>query len=63
MRLTESSHRYTQKQPNFVECFTTRLLRPDADAEAEDIVKWAAGGLYAGASDTVNQVLLFLLPA
>ncbi|KAJ3913952.1 cytochrome P450 [Lentinula edodes] len=63
--LSDVPHNWVKKQmeqPNFVECFTTRLLRPNADAEAEDIVKWAAGGLYAGASDTtVSALTSFIL--
>jgi hypothetical protein len=27
------------------------------DSEKEDIIKWGAGGLYAGAADTVNHYI------
>ncbi|KAG6853550.1 hypothetical protein C0991_003342 [Blastosporella zonata] len=47
---------------NFTESFTSRLLRPNGvdmvDAEQEDIIKWCAGGLYAGAGDTTVSALL-----
>ncbi|KAF8056530.1 cytochrome P450 [Lyophyllum atratum] len=46
----------------FTESFTSRHLRPNGadmvDAEQEDIVKWCAGGLYAGAGDTTVSALL-----
>lgn len=39
-------------------CFTSRLLAPEdrekATPEEEDVIKWCAGGLYAGAGDTVR---------
>ncbi|KAJ3786750.1 cytochrome P450, partial [Lentinula aff. detonsa] len=63
--LSDVPHNWVKKQmkhSNYEECFTTRLLRPDEGAEAEDIVKWAAGGLYAGASDTtVSALTSFIL--
>ncbi|KAG6856615.1 hypothetical protein H0H87_002570 [Tephrocybe sp. NHM501043] len=47
---------------HFVESFTSRLLRPNGidmvDAKQEDIIKWCAGGLYAGAGDTTVSALL-----
>ncbi|KZT20213.1 cytochrome P450 [Neolentinus lepideus HHB14362 ss-1] len=43
------------------DCFTTRLLKPSGgkavSADEEDIIKWAAGGLYAGAADTTFSAL------
>ncbi|TFK49211.1 cytochrome P450 [Heliocybe sulcata] len=43
------------------DCFTTRLLRPSngkiVTANEEDIIKWASGGLYAGAADTTFSAL------
>ncbi|GLB39440.1 putative cytochrome p450 [Lyophyllum shimeji] len=46
----------------FTESFTSRHLRPNGidmvDAEQEDIVKWCAGGLYAGAGDTTVSALI-----
>ncbi|KAG6917491.1 hypothetical protein DXG01_002355 [Tephrocybe rancida] len=46
----------------FTESFTSQLLRPEGvdmvNAEQEDIVKWCAGGLYAGAGDTTVSALL-----
>ncbi|KAG6811069.1 hypothetical protein H0H92_009129 [Tricholoma furcatifolium] len=47
---------------DFIESFTSRNLRPNGidmvDAEQEDIIKWCAGGLYAGAGDTTVSALL-----
>ncbi|EPQ53791.1 cytochrome P450 [Gloeophyllum trabeum ATCC 11539] len=44
------------------DCFTTRLLKPSsgkvASVDEEDIIKWAAGGLYAGAADTTFSALV-----
>ncbi|KAJ6609810.1 cytochrome P450 [Mycena sp. CBHHK59/15] len=37
-----------------VPSFTSRLLRAGMSEEEEDIVKWCAGALYAGAADTVR---------
>ncbi|KAJ4474472.1 cytochrome P450 [Lentinula aciculospora] len=63
--LSDVPHNWVKKQmeqPSYMECFTTHFLRRNADAEAEDIVKWAAGGLYAGASDTtVSALTSFIL--
>jgi hypothetical protein len=46
-----------QASGNYTESFTSRHLRPNGeiviDAEHDDIIKWCAGGLYAGAADTV----------
>ncbi|TFK21403.1 cytochrome P450 [Coprinopsis marcescibilis] len=56
---------------NYEESFTSRLLRPDPETgvdgvqvgpEQEELVKWCAGGLYAGASDTtVSAIVSFIL--
>lgn len=47
---------------NYVESFTSRLLQPDGktmvESEQEDVIKWCAGGLYAGAADTVCSLHL-----
>ncbi|KAG5653466.1 hypothetical protein H0H81_000235 [Sphagnurus paluster] len=47
---------------SFTESFTSRHLRASKvdmlDSEKEDIVKWCAGGLYAGAGDTTVSALL-----
>lgn len=56
----------TKASGNYIESFTSRLLRPDGvntvNKVEEDMIKWCAGGLYAGASDTVivNSDLMFL---
>ncbi|KAF9000900.1 cytochrome P450 [Cyathus striatus] len=49
----------------YTESFTSRLLYPGISDEEEDIVKWCAGGLYAGAGDTachftVSALLSFM---
>ncbi|KAJ6452419.1 cytochrome P450 [Mycena sanguinolenta] len=42
--------------------FTSRLLRPGMSEEEEDIVKWCAGALYAGAADTtVSAIISFVM--
>ncbi|KAJ7859776.1 cytochrome P450 [Mycena olivaceomarginata] len=42
--------------------FTSRLLRPGMTEEEEDIVKWCAGALYAGAADTtVSAMISFIM--
>ncbi|KAF8646168.1 hypothetical protein AX16_007363 [Volvariella volvacea WC 439] len=48
---------------NFTESFTSsHLSQPDVDSEQDDIIKWCAGGLYAGAFDTtVSALISFLL--
>ncbi|KAG5717253.1 O-methylsterigmatocystin oxidoreductase [Termitomyces sp. T112] len=63
--LSEVPHDWVKKQMEtgeFIESFTSRHLRPNGedmvDAEQEDIVKWCAGGLYAGAGDTTLSALL-----
>ncbi|KAJ7936986.1 cytochrome P450 [Mycena leptocephala] len=38
--------------------FTSRLLRPGMTEDEEDIVKWCAGALYAGAADTTVSALI-----
>lgn len=53
-----SDRRFFKESGDFIDSFTSRYLRPNGidmvDAEQEDIVKWCAGGLYAGAGDTVR---------
>ncbi len=50
----------TQASRDYMESFTSRLLRPDAsqpiehDEEEEDIIKCLGAGLYAGGGDTVR---------
>ncbi|KAG6836306.1 hypothetical protein H0H93_009279 [Arthromyces matolae] len=58
-------HAWVKKQMAtgvFIESFTSRHLRPNGidmvDAKQEDIVKWCAGGLYAGAGDTTVSALM-----
>ncbi|KAJ6592884.1 cytochrome P450 [Mycena capillaripes] len=42
--------------------FTSQLLRPGMSEEEEDIVKWCAGALYAGAADTtVSATVSFIM--
>lgn len=42
---------------NYSDSFTSSLLAKDGvpvSSEEEDIIRWCAGGLYVGASDTVR---------
>ncbi|KAJ7149692.1 cytochrome P450 [Mycena filopes] len=42
--------------------FTSRLLRPGMSEDEEDIVKWCAGALHSGASDTtVSTMISFIM--
>ncbi|KAF7369534.1 Cytochrome P450 [Mycena venus] len=42
--------------------FTSQLLRPGMSEEEENIVKWCAGALYAGAADTtVSAIISFIM--
>ncbi|KAF9070749.1 cytochrome P450 [Rhodocollybia butyracea] len=73
--LSDVPHNWVKMQMErgtHIESFTSRLIRPSpsgpggsntADAESEDLIKWAAGGLYAGASDTwtVSALTSFIL--
>lgn len=52
----------------YLDSFTSQLIRPGGPgtefvgSNMEDIVKWCAGGLYAGAADTtVSAILSFIL--
>ena len=49
-----------QASGTYIESFTSRHLQPNGDdmvdGEQEDIIKWCAGGLYAGAADTVSHI-------
>jgi len=48
-----------QEKGDYTDSFTSRLLqREDGEpptAEEENTIKWCAGGLYAGAGDTVRS--------
>lgn len=53
-----------QAKQDYVESFTSRLLRPEGSgsdsmnqlsAEEDDIIMNCGGGLYAGAGDTVSD--------
>ncbi|PFH47463.1 hypothetical protein AMATHDRAFT_67716 [Amanita thiersii Skay4041] len=67
--ISDVTHQWAKERiasGSYVESFTSRLLRPDGvnfvDPEEEDIIKWCAGGLYAGAADTtVSALISFLL--
>ncbi|KAK0444635.1 cytochrome P450 [Desarmillaria tabescens] len=60
-------HEWVKKQMalgGYTESFTSRLLntKSGSDPEEEDIIKWCAGGLYAGAADTtVSAMISFLM--
>ncbi|KAF8958869.1 cytochrome P450 [Flammula alnicola] len=67
--LSEVPHNWVKGQmakKHYEESFTSRLLRPGdgiggakpISAEEEDIIKWCAGGLYAGAADTTVSALI-----
>jgi len=52
-----SNSRSYQASGRFIKSFTSGHLQPNGmnmvDTEQEDIIKWCAGGLYAGSADTV----------
>ncbi|KAG6872786.1 hypothetical protein C0995_006706 [Termitomyces sp. Mi166 len=63
--LSEVPHVWVKEQmaaSDFIESFTSQHLRPNGidmvGPEQEDVVKWCAGGLYAGAGDTTVSALL-----
>ncbi|KAJ7595334.1 cytochrome P450 [Mycena floridula] len=63
--LSQVPHDWVKTQMDagtYSDSFTSRLLRPDGisqvDKEAEDIIKWCAGGLYVGACDTIVSALM-----
>ncbi|TFK41710.1 cytochrome P450 [Crucibulum laeve] len=63
--LSHVPHQWVKDQMasgTYIDSFTSRLLRPDGhqfvNAEQEDIIKWCAGGLYAGAGDTTVSALI-----
>ncbi|KAL0957850.1 hypothetical protein HGRIS_000034 [Hohenbuehelia grisea] len=66
--LSDVPHDWVKRQienGHYSESFTSQLLRPDhsgmVDGEQEDIIKWSAGGLYAGATDTtISAILSFI---
>ncbi|KAF8231177.1 cytochrome P450 [Tricholoma matsutake] len=66
--LSSVPHEWVKQQMasgSYIESFTSRHLQPDGKtmvgSEQEDIIKWAAGGLYAGAADTtVSATLSFI---
>ncbi|KAA1477740.1 cytochrome P450 [Dentipellis sp. KUC8613] len=66
--LTNMPHEWVKTQMasgKYVECFTSRhlaALGPSGlGGEQEDIIKWAAAGLYVGAADTTVSALLSFL--
>ncbi|KAJ8503373.1 hypothetical protein ONZ45_g10914 [Pleurotus djamor] len=67
--LSDVPHRWVKTQMESgrqVDSFTSRLLKPDGrtlvEAEDEQIIKWTAGGLYAGATDTtISAIISFVL--
>ncbi|THH13596.1 hypothetical protein EW146_g6645 [Bondarzewia mesenterica] len=63
--LTELPHEWVKKQMasgHFTESFSSRQLRTESgtpvSTEDEDIVKWCAAALYAGAADTTVSALI-----
>ncbi|KAK7038835.1 hypothetical protein VNI00_010465 [Paramarasmius palmivorus] len=66
--LSDVPHEWAKQQimsGNYAESFTSEQLNLSSRAaspEVEDIIKWTAGGLYAGATDTtISALLSFLL--
>ncbi|RXW15812.1 hypothetical protein EST38_g10040 [Candolleomyces aberdarensis] len=67
--LAEIPHQWIKEQMEagtHSESFTSKLLRPDGrercSAEEEEVIKWCAGALYAGAGDTtVAAIISFIL--
>ncbi|KAG9220402.1 hypothetical protein CCMSSC00406_0006667 [Pleurotus cornucopiae] len=63
--LSEVPHQWVKGQMvsgTYTDSFTSRLLRPDGctfvDPDEDDIIKWTAGGLYAGATDTTISAMI-----
>ncbi|KAF4616877.1 hypothetical protein D9613_008925 [Agrocybe pediades] len=63
--LSDIPHRWVKEQMvhgHYDESFTSRLLVGDgsspANPEYEDIIKWCAAGLYAGAADTIVSAMI-----
>ncbi|KAJ7030325.1 cytochrome P450 [Mycena alexandri] len=63
--MSEVPHKWVKSQMatgNNIPSFTSRLLKPRMTEDEEDIVKWCAGGLYSGASDTtVSATISFIM--
>ncbi|EAU83008.2 cytochrome P450 [Coprinopsis cinerea okayama7 len=66
--LADIPHEWAKQQMEsgvYEESFTSRLLRAKGGAlspEEDDVVKWCASGLYAGAGDTtVSAIISFIL--
>ncbi|KAJ7464867.1 cytochrome P450 [Mycena galericulata] len=63
--LSEVPHNWVKSQiaaRTNIPSFTSQLLRPGMTEEEEDIVKWCAGALYAGAADTtVSAIISFIM--
>ncbi|KAJ7710621.1 cytochrome P450 [Mycena rosella] len=63
--ISEVPHAWVKSQMAsglYTSSFTSRLMEPGITEEEEDIVKWCAGALYAGAADTtVSATLSFLM--
>ncbi|KAF5391109.1 hypothetical protein D9757_003068 [Collybiopsis confluens] len=65
--LSDVPHKWVKaqmEQGDYVESFTSRFIQSNSigDENPDEIVKWAAGGLYAGASDTtVSALTSFIL--
>ncbi|KAJ7708621.1 cytochrome P450 [Mycena metata] len=62
--MSEVPHNWVKSQMaagNHIPSFTSRLLKPGMTKDEEDIVKWCAGGLYTGASDTTFSATISFL--
>ncbi|ESK87633.1 cytochrome p450 [Moniliophthora roreri MCA 2997] len=66
--LSDVPHNWAKKQilsGKYADSFTSQHLAPSVGSvtpENEDIIKWTAGGLYAGATDTtISALLSFIL--
>ncbi|KAG7097964.1 hypothetical protein E1B28_005275 [Marasmius oreades] len=67
--LSDEPHQWVKSQmrsEEYRESFTSKLLNPEgggAVSEAqEDLIKWSAGGLYVGATDTtISAMISFML--
>ncbi|KAJ8087754.1 hypothetical protein AAF712_010543 [Marasmius tenuissimus] len=67
--LSDEPHQWVKAQmrsSDFTESFTSKLLQPEGEkpvTEAEDdLIKWCAGALYVGATDTtISAMISFIL--
>ncbi|KAF9261282.1 cytochrome P450 [Marasmius fiardii PR-910] len=67
--LSDEPHQWVKNQmksDSHMESFTSKLMNPEGrgsvSAAEEDLIKWTAGGLYVGATDTtISAMISFML--